>query len=371
MSASDLDSPHSLQVLQALRKLASGTRLRTHGLNGRVARKLDLNSLDVEEAFRDLRRAGLLEFTADARGLPVSGYIDLVAEEVVSPPHVLAWQEALVGAQFSDAVSAVLVPFAAKLADMPAQDMRFLALSLQKLAQGPGATEDSGFNASARNVLGSSKILSQLASPMLQALGLPARLRLSSPRYVLCAGPAQPKAILLIENPRAFENAVACVLSDSVALVCTYGFALAYMGQEFIHADECPENDRPIQINRAGSPPPFRELFALERAFFWADLDRAAFSIYRSMRNAIPHLRLSGIYHAMMPMLARPESSHPYCTLVKKDGQVEVDFAKGAPIEGELCELWTACATRAVDQEAVREADILRWGHTSYVAGAS
>lgn len=141
--------------------------------------------------------------------------------------------------------------------------------------------------------------------------------------------------------------------------------------QRSVQASGAPRSGVADRRPKAKQRRPRERLFGLERAFFWADLDRAAFSIYRSMRNAIPHLRLSGIYHAMMPMLARPESSHPYCTLVKKDGQVEVGFAKGAPIEGELCELWTACATRAVDQEAVREADILRRGHTSYVAGAS
>lgn len=69
--------------------------------------------------------------------------------------------------------------------------------------------------------MGSSKILAQLPAKAVAVLGLPARLQQSSPRYVVCAGPREPQATLLIENPRAFENAVRSGLGESVALVCT------------------------------------------------------------------------------------------------------------------------------------------------------
>jgi hypothetical protein len=132
-------------------------------------------------------------------------------------------------------------------------------LLLAALQGGPAeATDDAGFNVSARHLMESSKVLSKLSRQMLGALDLPLRLHAPSPRYILCAGPSEPAATLLIENPRAFENAIRSGLSVTVAVVCTFGFGLSYLGSELWAGDEVSQHDRPIPIVRDGTPPPLR-----------------------------------------------------------------------------------------------------------------
>lgn len=365
------ESPHTKSVLETLRRMASGNRLRTSTVIDRVASRLHLTHVDIAEALRELHRRSCLDYQADSRGLPVSGYISLAPDVHTPTPHVLAWQEALEVAGFDGEAASILLSLSAKLTDMLSDDMISVAKAIHTLSVLDRSTfDDAGFNVSARHLMGGSKVLGQLSQRMLQALGIPSRMHNSSPRYVICAGPTNPQATLLIENPRAFENAVRSGLGHSVALVCTYGFGLSYLGQEWLHAEDFPEHDRPIVMTRAGTPPSLPELFAAKNVFLWADLDRSAFDIYKSLQRVIPHLRLSGIYKAMVPLLGEPASSHPYSILFDKNGQAQAAPMKAEPLnlagDGSARALWGLCGERAVDQEAVLEPDILRLGVGAY-----
>lgn len=358
MNVRRFESDASAAVLAELRSMAPPSgKLRTSSCLPKLGNKLRLPSIAVDEAIRDLYRAGMLSYQADGRELPASGHIFVVLEPVRANPLETAWLHALDAAGIGQVESGALSALAPVLGGLTPQDLAVLARGLRQLSEvDQAATDDAGFNVSARHLMGSSKVLSRMSARMLETLGLPLRLRNSSPRYVICAGPPEPVATLLIENPMAFENAVSCGLSQDVALICTYGFGLSYLGQEWLHTNKTPEHDRPILIVRGGSPPPISELLKGRSVFFWGDLDLAAISIYKALQRAFPGLQMSRIYESMLSMVRDEELSHPYCHLFDKSGQVRADTVDNyEPLELDptCLVLWRACKVRAVDQEAV------------------
>ena len=369
MTVPMFESEHSPSVLSELRRMAPGKRVRTTSALRKLEEKLGLPRVSIDEAVRDLHRARLLLYKADGRGLPASGYINVVHDVVAPSHHDMAWAQSLEDAGFDAAQRSVLSGLASQLADFPMHDMQHLAGCLKHLsALDAQALDDAGFNISAMHIMGSSKVLSLLTKRMLDALKLSPTLHQASPKYVLCAGPRVPKATLLIENPRAFENAVRSGLSNEVVLICTFGFGLSYLGNAQLYSDDAAEHERPVMIVREGTPPPLSTSLRASDVFLWADLDVAAIGIYRALKAAIPQLRWSGIYEAMLPMLREPRLSHPYAALFEKDGQ-HVLFQRGEPIsplDPETTLLWKSCQHRALDQEAVDDVTIKRLGATPF-----
>lgn len=358
-------SEEAFAVLVELRRLAGASgKLRTSSCVPKLVSKLAWPRIAVDEAIRDLYRAGLLSYQADRRELPVSGHMTVSLEATAPTPQETAWRQAMAVAGLSPSATDALSGLASMLNGLSPEDLAGLAQGLRQLSQAePTVFEDAGFNVSARRLLGSSKVLSMMSGRMLDVLGLPARLHNSSPRYVICAGPPSPVATLLIENPRAFENAVRSGLAEEVALICTYGFGLSYLGQEWLHTSETPDHDRPILIVREGSPPALDELLRAPDVFFWGDLDLAALGIYRALKRAIPQLKMSRIYEAMLPLVGDLDRSHPYADLFDKSGQVrsQADEATGLTDLDAGCRvIWHACCQRAVDQEVVDDSNI-RW----------
>lgn len=348
-------SEEATQVLGELRRMAGASgRLRTSSCLPKLPGALGWPRIAVDEAIRDLYRAKLLTYQADGRELPVSGFIQVALASVALAPQEAAWRSALATAGIKDAVAEALSGMASELEGVSQEDLAVLARGLQRLGIAPIPMDDAGFNVSARCLMGGSKVLSMMSARMLEALGLPARLRNPSPRYVVCAGPPAPVATLLIENPRAFENAVRSGLAQDVALVCTYGFGLSYLGQDWLHQSDTPAHDRPQQVVRDGSPPSLDALLNIGQVFLWADLDLAAVSIYGALKRAVPQLQWSGIYEAMLPMVDDPALSHPYADIFDKGGQAKGQAAV-APVSPDPVSsyLWQACQTRAVDQETV------------------
>lgn len=371
MNVRRFESDASETVLAELRRMASTSgRLRTSSCLPKLGAKLGLSRLAVDEAIRDLYRAGLLNYQADGRELPGSGYISVALESVAPSRHETAWQHALEDVGFEQAAVADLTGLHQQLQDMTDADLGVLAGGLKKLCEaGANAVDDAGFNVSARHLMGGSKVLSSMSRRMLDAIGLPLRLHNASPKYVICAGPASPVATLLIENPRAFENAVRSGLAQEVALICTFGFGLSYLGQEWLHAEDTPAHDRPILIVRQGTPPELSSLLTASSVYLWADLDLAAMGIYRSLKSAIPHLQLSRIYEAMVPMVQDPYRSHPYVAIFEKNGQHGDRSGESSSARNDNTAasfLLKVCRDRAVDQEAVADSVIRALGPFPY-----
>lgn len=371
MNVRRFESDASEAVLAELRRMASSSgKLRTSSCLPKLGAKLGLTRFAVDEAIRDLHRAGLLSYQADGRELPVSGYISVALESVVPSRHETVWKHALEDVGFEQAAVANLSGLHQHLQDISDVDLAVLAGGLKKLCEaGANATDDAGFNVSARHLMGGSKVLSSMSRRMLDAIGLPLRLHNASPKYVICAGPASPVATLLIENPRAFENAVRSGLAQEVALICTFGFGLSYLGQEWLHAEDTPPHDRPILIVRQGTPPALSSLLTASSVYLWADLDLAAISIYRSLRSAIPQLQLSRIYEAMVPMVQDPYRSHPYAAIFEKNGQQGGRTEEMSAARNDITPaafLFSTCRDRAVDQEAVADSVIRELGPFPY-----
>lgn len=349
------------QAFAGLLKMATGTSIRTNTVMEGLGPRIGVSQLEVKEAVRELYRAKLLQYKPDRQELPATGLVTIVRPPRTIEAHEDVWSSALDASALSDVAKEALRPLYLKLADLPGEDMAVLAGALARLESSDGAgTADAGFNVSARAIMGGSKVLANLAPKMVQALGLPARLQTSSPRYVICAGPSDPAATMLIENPRAFENAVRSGLGESVALVCTYGFGLSYLGQAW--ADDAHHEDKPIQIVRAGTPPSLTTLLQAENVYLWADLNLAALSIFRSLQTAIPHLKFSGIYEAMMAMAQDKDKSHPYAAIFEKDGQSVCVVSVCNLVDPFVQAIMTSCRARAVDQEAVPDQQILELG---------
>jgi hypothetical protein len=368
------ESPLSEPVLAALYKMARNGRPLASTVTRRLVKQLGVDSIAVAEALRELHRAGRIRYAPDSRGQPVSGYIDVVLSDFAVPPHQAAWQIALSNAGFNAERTEVLLGLSGKLHDMNEGDMAVLAVALKSVSElvlsDSCKSDEAGFNFSARRIMSGSKVLSMLSQKMLASLGLPPRLHLSSPRYLIYAGPAAASTTLLIENPRAFENAVQAGLAQSMSLVCTYGFGIAYIGQDWLHDAQSSAHDAPIILSRLGTAPSFRDLLTAKDVLFWGDLDVAGLAIYKAYASSLPTLQLSGIYHAMTSMLESAETSHPYCALFDKAGQAPM--ARSLANSQEVLtahQLFRLCTARAVDQEAVSFEDIMTFGSGSYTSG--
>lgn len=359
-SCSDL----AQQAFACLLKMAKGSIIRTSTVMDALGQTLGVGQIEMKGVVRELYRAGLLQYTADRQDLPTSGKVEIMRPAITVSIAEQVWGRALDTSCMSEPAKEAFRPLFCKVGDLSGSDMEVLARAFASLESGNAVDKinDCGFNVSARSIMGGSKVLANLAPKMLQALGLPLRLQTSSPRYVVCAGPSTPEATLLIENPTAFENAVRSGLGEHVALVCTYGFGLSYLGQAW--RDDMHAEDKPIQLVRLGTPPSLSSLLAAQRVFLWADLDMAALSIFKSLKTAIPQLKFSGIYKVMIEMAHDPERSHPYAAIFEKDGQ-SVRLVSTYNSDDPLVQaIMTSCRARAVDQEAVLEHHILELGRT-------
>lgn len=269
----------------------------------------------------------------------------------------------------------LLSPLATRLTAMTPEDIQVLAECFAMLRDSCdlATLNQPGPNVSARTFMGSAKVISRIPPKAMAALGLNSRLQNPSPRYLLHAGPDQdvlPTAALLIENPQAFENAVTAGLAQKMSLICTFGFALSYVGEITQGEADYQGRNEPIVLQRCGHKRSVTELFNMDHLYFWGDLDIGALKIYLACRQATPRLQLSGIYKAMEMLISDPAQSHPYADIFDKEGQARM-FAfpdQVIGIEPAVRSLFKRCAYRGVDQEIVKSEDIARFGETPYLS---
>lgn len=206
-----------------------------------------------------------------------------------------------------------------------------------------------GFSLSARGMLGSSKLLGcipEAARRHLGIAGLP-----SSPRYVVVAGPTEPKAVLLIENPTSFEEVVRIGWATEIAFVVAYGYGLNMSADSTAgwNLVDGLMHGRFEVINRTAGQLRLDALLNHPNIFYWGDLDREGLRIAFALRQRVPALRLSALYVPMLQLVSNAETSHPYSEATGKSNQ-----KPWRPIGDELLDaLAVYCEQRAVDQEAV------------------
>jgi hypothetical protein len=348
---------HAVHLLTWLRRKAgpTGRRLRSLGLSERATVELGLDPVSIYSAFAALRASGAVDYRPDPLGIPFTGFVTMTSEVVEMSATARGWGQALQTAAVEPELAQALAASHRVVEGLDEQDMSLLIEGLLRLRltdRSPRA--EFGFELSARELLGSSKILGRLPQAALRLLGvdqLP-----GTPRYVVVAGPAEPSGVLLIENTTSFELAVRAGLDARLALIAAYGYGLnAYTDSSSGLALVDSLNSAGCEVlSRSGHGHALARLLAHPQLFFWGDLDREGLRIALALRRRLPQLRLSALYEPMLCLIAQRRSSHPYVDLSGKLLQVPWT-PTGEPLYDHLA---SSCRTRAVDQEAV----VLRQG---------
>ncbi len=227
------------------------------------------------------------------------------------------------------------------LDDWSLADQRRLVEGLRRLAADlPEAHGLSAKVASARYLLGSSKLLEALPGELVRSFGIEPRDFRAAPLWLLAAMPAVPESLLLIENPQSFAQACRVGLDRRLAVVCSFGYGLS-LGEAMLD---------PAAVRLVGGQGLSHDLAALltlPSPTYWGDLDPEGLRIYRRLKAQLPALRLSALLEPMASALAG-QGGHPLHRLTGKEGQRSAGD-------------WT----RGVDQEALEDATVAALGGQS------
>ena len=336
-----------LQRLAGDRGWLNGSRLVQ-----RLADGLAISHLDVRHNLLALAQAGVVDnIGPTGDGLGRVGILQRLPEPMTYvPEHERQWRDLVSSRNLDPALGTALGDAGTALVGLSLSDMeQLLEGFLRLIADRDRFAGRDPYEISAKYLLGSSKILAQLGKA-LSAAGISDSSFGTRPRHMLGAGPARSKFTLLVENPECFERLIGLGLADRITVVATFGYGITWSG-----VGVEGRLDR-IKIARvAGTPPPtLAEAVAVGTCSFWGDLDLAGLDIFIKLRGLVPHLALSALYGPMLVAATDHATSHPYCTLVDKLGQIET-----AGRDDAVTRLAAACRLRAVDQEYVSDLDIL------------
>ncbi len=338
------------------RRLGDHFHLMPKGLYERLGGDIGMHSNDVRRMFIRLQEEGWLKGVARSDG-SLLGRIEVLAPRPAKedPDSLIAWRDVLSGEGLSTSEIEILSPLHRQLDELDIADLISLARGLVALRNEERAViGQPQFVVSARHLLSSSKILSQLPAVTIKAFVGTEQAWPEQIPYVVMAGPADPESVILIENPWAFERAIAAGLAERHALLVTFGYGLNRNGDGFGRQLASLVEDRAevlIPIVRTGNPPPLATLFANPKISFWGDLDPEGLRIYQRLKRRLPQLMLSQLYEPMRALLVST-GGHPYTAVTGKSGQMPLpdDAFPDEPRAGELARL---CATRGIDQEAL------------------
>jgi hypothetical protein len=260
-----------------------------------------------------------------------AGNIKLTLRAREASPEERAWRETLAfvlekcDGQVRGGDAEALASLWPSLKDWPAGLAGELVgelYDLRRRLEGYGGACLRGFTAyraSASGRLASSKLLSLLPRAALRGFGMDPGMLPDMPPYVVVAGPAEPRAVILVENPEAFEAAVTATQDLPVAWISAYGFGISHVeGTGSRLASAIRGEVSPIPLLRSGRPPALRDLLEHERLLHWGDLDRAGLAIFNALLASRPQLRLSGLYGPMVDLL-REGGGHPYQSVEKPE----------------------------------------------------
>lgn len=313
----------------------NGKALQPSQLVKRIADRTGLSMLDIEDCLSELAREGLIEGVSRS-GHPVKMVHWKGLTLVETNPLALTIREF-----FRD--RNIIVPdndclaLARVLEGLDEDDVLHLLKGLYDLQ---GVTDD-GIFASACHLLGSAKALNGLSAANGFLKALPTQE--VGEMFVITAGPADPEAVLLIENLRSFTAFSDSEHVNTILGVACYGYGLTMHNfATHLHSGKvtaCPSR---------GERPNLKKLIKSKPVLLWGDLDKEGLRIFESLRREIPDISLSAAYAEMEKLVSIPRCSHPYHRLFDKAAQRE---AKGETPE--VAHLNKVCCDRAIDQEAL------------------
>lgn len=354
-----------MEVVSRLRSaLSVGNKTSVQGgrLVDRLSSKTGLHRNEVINGLRMLRDTGEVTCRDWHRGEPI-GRVELSIQQVRSPCEE-AWIGVMhaMGANPED--QEVLIALSDKLEGLAVDDMERLLSGLMALREDlPLLKGQSRYLVSAKYLLGSSKLLDALPSPLLRKFGINLELLIGPPSYIITAGPSSPACVVLVENPQAMEVALQTHIGSKIAWIATFGYGLSRSGNEYGRqlASLIEENNRLTALVRQGTPPPIERLLEHSDIFFWGDFDREGFQIYWQLKSKISQLQLSGLYQPMRAMIENTDNHHAYNELVAKPNQNTWQCS-----DMDVQKMLDLCERRAVDQESVSLADIEKYAALPY-----
>lgn len=307
--------------------------------------------IELRQVLSSLRAAGKLAYSSGSRGEPVSPFITVHAPQVAERQHVLLWRSIIEHLNLEGRELEALEPLGASLEGFSELQMRDFLHCLFALRA--NLKETAGrplLSVSAEYLLGSSKLLGSLDARSLKYFGIEIQAFASRPAYLVVASAPCPQAVVLVENPVAFEMAVESRAAETCTFVCTFGFGLSNVANEYGYqlANIVTTNRATLLHRTSGANSDLSALLAHPHLYFWGDLDQAGIQIFERIATRIPHIRFSGLYQPMLDASADARRRHPYALATGKAGQ-----SLYTPQREDARLLAARCVDHAVDQEIV------------------
>jgi hypothetical protein len=348
------------KVLQALwKKSNNGKRQVKPGTVLDYLRvKTGLSQFEIGLAFQALREEELVK-CAKWHATPTrpDAMLTVTPREIPIPGWEPRWMALMEMQRLSQEDRAKLLPVGSLLQELSEEHGAKLLAGLIALREDQAKLRGQAlYDVSARYLLGASKLLEHIRKPAME-FGINVDSFVKSHKFLAVAGPATPKAVVLIENPHSFEMAINA--RKDCAFACTYGFGLA-LGKEERLGQMLVENLTRHLANlkmlvRSGEPPAINKLLKHNNLFFWGDLDLAGMMIFTQLKASFPHIRLSGLYTPMLRRLAET-GGHPYVQCVGKGGQKEKKPLKIR--DPFVSKILSCCLECGLDQETIGKDEI-------------
>lgn len=344
------------KIISTLHSLMNGRSfLQGRGLISRIAERASIDPVDVRLALGRLARQGILEGVSDKGEIFGRVSLTIAPPETKEPRSLTRWRAAMQAIGLANEDLEALCPCHDRLDDFPEKALRDVAKGLLSLrAEQSENTGTPRFVLSAKYLLGSSKLLGNLPPSSLRAFGLSIDAYPDAIPHLITAGPEDPEAVLLVENPHSFEEAIAAGCAKSIGLIVAYGYGLSRSGEAYGNrlVESVDTLDILIPLVRAGNPPTPRLLLSHPKLLFWGDLDREGLRIYASLKKRLPALQASALYRPMARAL-EAGIGHPYVKATAKNNQ---NFPDSVP--NDVGHLINLCANNGIDQEIVSREDI-------------
>lgn len=327
-------------------------RIRTKTALAKLSMDISQDAIEVRKALLALRADGKVEYSTGTHGEPISAFLTVIPPTVEIPAHVTKWKEVLEKSRLQNYEALALESIGCSLDGLSKVDMERLLAGLVRLrkeqAQVYGQCD---FNVSAAYLLGSSKLLSALDSRSLRAFGIaidqfPAR----APYVIVGGNTDSPAAVILVENPISFETAVKSSAADRCLFVCTFGFGLSAVANDYGNQlAGIVETGRAEVLHRSGNTAvSVKLILEHDSIHFWGDLDMAGMQIYERIAKRLPKVRLSALYGPMIDAVMTLDRRHPYVAVTGKSGQTMF-----RPTREDASVMISYCREWAVDQELV------------------
>ncbi|WP_319542348.1 Wadjet anti-phage system protein JetD domain-containing protein [uncultured Pseudodesulfovibrio sp.] len=358
-----MPSKQNLQrVLGWLRKQRSKSlnisRQDNKTLYGVISDECKLVEKEVVNCLLHLQDEGSVEFSRPTtiHSVPDKGTLRLNLPPLPLKDHEIQWRAALKKTNLAPNKQATLWDQSSLFKDMSQADIEMMLQGLQELSKG-AMSGQAKYLVSASHLLGSSKMLDYVGKALRDAFQINIERYDNSPKFIAVAGPSSPQCLVLVENPNSFETAFQASKGSMIAWACTYGFGLGSekSGQDGAMLKANLTSNSTHILVRDGDPPQnVHNLLALDKIYFWGDLDLSGLRIYDNLKCHFPKLQLSALYSPMIEALNKG-ISHPYTKAAGKGkpGQLKQHKKLGSlrdPFAQKLAEL---CSQRAVDQEIV------------------